>query len=459
MKAVKLAAGLLLILGLVSGSLAILQINDLIYVEAHQAVRQLNARGIFRGIYPVSDEFLIAETKDIEPFSAVAYGGGRHVVVYVKENIEEIESIYATVVSDGETGQLEVYPVSNQTVDCGQPAIAYQANKGLFIILYACEQKDIFAQVFSPANGFIRPAHLVSEGEEDKGYPAIACNQHDGICLVAYLQNGENIKGRYIEVTGDGIGALSEFYQLAEGDQVGQPLLAWGRDEGTFLLTYHERLASGEVRPAYTHVYDQYDPLAAEMLLHPSTPLLPGGLFSPGHDAFISDITFDPCTEKFILTIDYDAVGEGHNFDLWATVVDARDPVVDEVFPIADSPVSEHGGAIRFVTADHGLPACGGMDRLVVAYINAEVGLMAAELRGNSNPTDASYTVDPVDQHLLIKNHPNMFRITDSNLSSSVEGNRVLIVYEFQGTGSSEYLLFGRFLSFKTSVYLPLVIK
>ena len=460
MKAIKLAAGMILVLSSIISPVDLLNSTDLTHVEAYQAAIKPSTTGMIRELQPNGDAFRIAETGDIDPSTAVAYGGGYHVIVYTKRNTRNHnENIFATVVPGKETGDINGYPISSLDSDYGHPAIAYHARSGLFIILYSHLQTEIYAQVFSPASETIGPAFLISDDEVHKGLPAIACNQLDGVCLAVYQQNGTQIKGRYLEASNGEIINLSAIYDLTSGLEVDQPRLAWGRGQGTFLLAYDERLASGEVRPAYTHLYDQHDPLAAEVLLHPSMPVIPGGVFSDGHDAFISDIAFDPCTEQFVLMIEYDAAGDGGNLDLWAAVLHAREPILNGTFPIADSPVSEQGGAIRFITADQETYVCGNQGRLVVAYINADVGLMATELRGNSNPKKPSYAVDPAHQHLLIANHTNMFRITNCILSSSGKGNQVLIAYDFLGIESSEFIIMGQFLSIIRSVYLPLVMR
>ena len=461
MKAVKLCVGLLQVLILAFSQGLILQEPALIPLGGHQEAPVPNAGGSARGIYPLSDAFLIAENGKIKPSSAVAYGGENFVVVYVKENHDQLESIHATVIPGHDHGQLGHYAIPKQphAYDCGYPAIAYHASSGLFVIVYSHHSRDIYAVVFSPSTDYVGPAILVSEDSVHKGFPAVACNQLDGVCLVAFQQSGMQIKGRYIEVGREGIVGLSAVYDLADAIRVDQPRLAWARGKGTFLLAYNEQLASGEVQPSYTHVFDQDDPQVAIKLLHPSASVLPGGFFPPGSKAILTDAAFDPCSEAFVLTIDYDGAGDGVNFDLWGAVVHARDPLSSGAFPIADTAVGEQGGAIRFVTADHVKQACGGMDHLVVAYINADVGLMAVELRGNSNPTTPSYAVDPVDQHTVISGHGNMCQISFAALSSGVLDGQVLVFYERYFLFSKDYDLWGHFLAVRSHTYLPLVMR
>ena len=244
MKAVVLVVSLLQVLVLAFSTGLIPQEPALIPAGVQQVSPQPNTPYSARGISPVRDAFLIAETGEIQPSSAVAYGGGEGVVVFLKSDKHGDNNIYAAVISGQDDGPF-VYPISNHAQNCGHPAIAYHASSGLFIILYTHHQQDIYAVVFSPSTALIGPAHLISDDEVNKGNPAVACNQLDGVCLVAYQQSDTHIKGRYIEVSSEGIGGMSELYDFADAFQVDQPRLAWGRGKGAFLLAFNEQLASG----------------------------------------------------------------------------------------------------------------------------------------------------------------------------------------------------------------------
>lgn len=456
MKAVKLVVGLLQVL-VFSFSPAMTRHEAYsILVGGQQRAQQAIGEGSTGTVYPDSSGFHIVETGNTEPSSAVAYGDGVYVIAYVKQGYNEINSIYLSVVAD-EFAQPLPYKISQHTSPCGQPAIAYHADSELFIIVYEHNHKDIYAQVFSASTEFIGPVVLISSDEVQKGSPAVACNQTADSCLVAYQNDGTHIKGRYIDIDSGGIAGLSEVYALTDADGAGRPHLAWGRGSGTYLVAYNERLASGEVRPSYTHVFDHDNPLRTGIQLHPSQPVLSADFYATGKDAFVTDVAFDPCTQRYLLSINYDAFGDGSNFDLWGAVVDAINPITSGAFPIAETPASEHGGAICFITADHEMPACGSMDRLVVTYINAEMGLMAAELRGNSNPTAPSYAGDPADQHLLVAHHSNMFLITSVRLKS--DSMRMLVAYERNFPFSESYDVFGSFLAVRSQIYLPLVMR
>lgn len=460
MKAVNLAVGLLQVLLMTFNPAVIVRDAAFISDGGQQVTLRAPKAGSSRTINHTNNPIHIDETGKIEPSSAVGQGVRDFVFVYVKENRYEKKAIYAsTITFEGIKHPQFPIPISDHDSDCGQPAIAYHASSELFVIVYAHNHQDIYVRIFSPSSEFVGPGVMISDDQSNKGHPVIACNQAEGSCLVAYQFDDADIKGRYIEVDSDGIAGMSEVYDLTDTATVGKPHLAWGRGSGTYLVAYNERIMTGEVRPRFTHVSDQDDPLAAEKYLHPSQPVVPDDFYPTGKDAFVTDVAFDPCTRKYVLTLDYDPTGGGQNFDVWAAVIHATDPISSGAFAIAETSVKEYGAAIRFFTADHAIPACGSMDRLMVAYINADIGLMAVELRGNSNPTAPNYHFDPADQHQVIAHHKNMFDVSSVTLSSGLQDMRVLVAYEMYGTASAEYAIWGRFIAVRNHIYLPLVLR
>ena len=83
----------------------------------------------------------------------------------------------------------------------------------------------------------------------------------------------------------------------------------------------------------------------------------------------------------------------------------------------------------------------------MVAYINDQAGLLAADLRGNSNPTAPSQEVDPVAQHLLVANHTIMCQVSSPSLTHNALDMGMLVVYEHHYLASEEYDIWGNFLS------------
>ncbi len=107
------------------------------------------------------------------------------------------------------------------------------------------------------------------------------------------------------------------------------------------------------------------------------------------------------------------------------------------------------------------MPYQGAIDvkREVVAYINADVGLMATVLCGNSNPSDPSYTVESVDQHLVIAHHNPIHQVSSVLLSNSAQNGQVMVLYEQYYPFSATFELWGQFLAVNVLTNLPLVMR
>ena len=412
-----------------------------------------------RGLTTATDPIYFAVSTDVERWPAAAHGGDANVVVYVKKDKQGNDAIYASVLSSGQTDPLP-YPISSFAGNCAHPAIAYQAASGWFVIVYVCDATAILAQVFQPATEVVGPIVTISADDgTPNADPAVVCNQTAGACLVAFQYDLSRVKGAYVDVDSAGITHISSVYDLSDGIVTGRPYLAWGREMGTYLVAYSEQHSAGEILPGYTHVIDQDDPLVTIKYLHPSTPAVPSDFSPSGYDALVSDAVFDPCTQKFLISFDYDAAGDGSNFDVWATVVHPTDPINFTPIPIADTPVSEHNSAISFVSSGHQTPSCGSMDRLLIGYINEVLGLMAVELRGDSNPSNPVYTYDAANQHLLIENHTNMYHINEVRIAHGPGDKRYMLVYDIHHLSSGDEDIWGKFIGLLDLVYLPLVLR
>jgi hypothetical protein len=233
----------------------------------------------------------------------------------------------------------------------------------------------------------------------------------------------------------------------------GRPHLVWGWGTSTYLVTYAEQHSTGEILPSYTYVIDDDDPMLVEKFLHPSTPAVPPGFCPSGYDALVSDVAFDPWTQKFLISMDYDAAGDGSNYDVWAAVVHPTAPINFTPMPIADTLVSEHSSAISFAAGDSQTPSCGTMDQLLV------VGLMAVGLRGGSSSSTPVYTCDVAKQHLLIEHHTDMYRINDVRITNGLADKRIMMVYGIYYLSNGDEDIWGKFIGLLDLVYLPPVLR
>ena len=93
-----------------------------------------------------------------------------------------------------------LYPISQHDSDCGYPDIVYHASSVLFIVVYTCHHSDVFVRTFSPTTETLGEYEVIASGGAIRGYPAIACNQTAGSCLVAFQHDHIRIKGAYVDV-------------------------------------------------------------------------------------------------------------------------------------------------------------------------------------------------------------------------------------------------------------------
>jgi hypothetical protein len=435
MKVIKVAVGLVLALALL-----------------------LSTGGFSQELVPDPQTLWIAVSDDAERWPAVAGGGDHMVIVFVKADRFGIDNIFASVITDDSTTPF-YYPISKHDVDCAQPDIAYHASSGLFLVVYTCNQTDVYLRTFSPTTETVGPLELIASGDNARGYPAIACNQAAGSCLVAFNHDHSLVKGAYVDVDSSGINRISPVYDLSDATSAGKPYLVWGKGFGSYLVAYAEQHSIGGVLPSYTHVIDHDDPLVDIKYLHPSTPAVPHGFSPSGYDVLVSDAVFDPCTQTFLISVDYDAAGDGSNFDVWAAVVHPTDPINFTAVPIADSLKSEHDSAISFVAGEAQPPSCGTMDRLLVGYINEEEGLMAVELRGDSSPSSPVYTCDAENQHLLVEYHTPTDRVNAVQILGGAGERRFMMVYQIHHPFSSDDDIWGKIIGRLDKVYLPLVLQ
>lgn len=409
---------------------------------------------------PTDEPIIIEEVENFDPSSALTSGANEMVITYVKTDKNEVNSIYAAVIlNDGL--DLYKYKVSNHLFSCDNPAIGYVENGNFYIITYECNQKDIYAQLFSPSTETIGPMVQIANNDLTIGYPSIACNQAISSCLIAFQYNHNQIKGRYIDVDSSGINLLGDLYDLSDASFARKPYLVWGKNSGTYLVAYDEQLGSGEFIPGFTHVHDHYDSSLGQKFYHSNTSALPSEFSPYDYDASVTDITFDPCTQKYLVLYEYDTEGDKSNIDLWAAIIHETDPINMGVFSIADSLENEHSGAISFISAVNHPAACGAMDKLVVAYVNTAVGVMTVELRGNDHTLIPNYSVDPVEQHLLIQQKASSFELQHPMITNEPTGTELLIAYERYWIASGDYDILGRYIHIQSQLpyYLPLVMR
>jgi hypothetical protein len=187
------------------------------------------------------------------------------------------------------------------------------------------------------------------------------------------------------------------------------------------------------------------------------------------NNKFSSGVAYDPCTEKFVVAFYHDFLGSGSDYDVWAVAKLSTDVATGFTpFSVAFSGDNERNAAISFVTDSH-LPAkCGSMDKLVVAYVNTNLGVKAADLRGNNSTTAPAYTRDGTGDQLVVI--PKTGSITFDgiypvSITSGSSWARMFIAGQPKWTTSPyDYDIWGRLVQVRTPgftepFFLPLVVR
>jgi hypothetical protein len=368
-------------------------------------------------------------------------------------------NIYAAVYSNE-----GVYQTTHTVAECRDPAIgfsnpsvAYEASSGWFLVAYETFESipaNIRVNAVSPITG-AKPSWEWLTTTADWN-PSVACNPDNGSCLVVYETDWKTmIKGvhYYLDSTGI-IGNSGTPFDLTDVNNVWFPNVAWGKGTGNYLVTYNWTDGFGEDFPMFTHVHDV--PISGNQWLHGNEYLIIPGSLGP-YGKYNYGVTYDPCTQYYVATFHYDWWGLGTNYNLWAVAVHGQLPSTADPFPVAYSPANERFGAINFVTDDHLTPACSSMDKLVIAYLNDDVGIMAAELRGNNNPADPRYHVVSMWWHLVVQFNTPSIQISDPiAISSGSQRAEMFIVYRPLNITSLDYDIWGQIVEVRERYHFPL---
>ena len=212
--------------------------------------------------------------------------------------------------------------------------------------------------------------------------------------------------------------------------------------------------------PVFTHIYDSDPGVGNPAYAHAAVDAYDFTAWGD-HDKRATGAAYDPCTEKFILLWDYE--NETTNGDVAFSMIDKTAGTVHSMGWIAATDKSELSGDISFVTDDSLPAACGLMDKLIVTYVNVDnvIQINAAELQGNSQVIDSSYSVDPKSKHLLVYEYP-AFKNGNMSISSGSTLAEMFIAFnEFiYSSGIPNDDIYGRIIRVPVNKnYLPLLMR
>lgn len=334
-----------------------------------------------RGIDPVTAPFPIADTAAWEYHPSVAYGFGNYLVVYSRSG-----HIHGSVYDNFGT-LLRTFLIDNWRDDFGVPRVAFNRTTGYFVVVYHRTSVDEITVATVSAEDGQRVFELDFPGVGYKN-PDVACVNPDNTCIVVFETNGF-IQGRYITINstnGSFAPTTPQNFSTASGER---PFIAYGG--GNFAMITFTWTSGGERFPLYNAVWAS----------HQSTAFIGASNYvrnfsgAPweGTDKYATGITYDPCTDKFVLIFDHIHT-PGEIIDVYGAAIGASLPFANHWNGLfAWNPRRQRSGGISFVAEGSVSQTCGAMNKLVVAYTDLnQTSIYAVEVVGNNDTTDPSYS-------------------------------------------------------------------
>ena len=234
---------------------------------------------------------------------------------------------------------------------------------------------------------------LVSAWDFDiEGYknPNVACINPENSCMVVFETNN-NIRGMYITINptnGSFTSTSEQDFSNLPGER---PFIAYGNGNFAMVTFTWTDPGSGDKFPMYNAVWANHQmiaPIGAANTVRDFS-----GSPWEGTDKYATGITYDPCTEKFVLIFDHIHT-PGSIIDVWGAAIDASLPFANHwngVF--AYDFTRQRSGGISFVAEDSISPTCGAMNKLVVTYTDWDNNrIYAVEIVGNSDNINPNYS-------------------------------------------------------------------
>ena len=397
-----------------------------------------------RSLSPATDLLIISSDIDYEKTEPkVAFGLTEYGVAYEKDG-----NIYVTFVKyDGTI--LNTYLISTHDGENGHPDIAFEGSSGLFVVAYEDYYISgnivILCRAVDPNSGPVGNESSVADtlGEDDYS-PSLDCNHNDGSCLVvftAYESPISNIMGRFMQIDSNGVHEpyhspflVTTTYGGTAISSVSDPMVTWGWNAGAYIVVGTANMDTGDdfgffslVHETYQSTGDQYMTSGTHYLVDPFIDGEEGWEWLT-NDIVPTSVTYDPCTEKFLVLFTHDWNGTSTDFDLLLQMVDGVPTMnrVDYPIWIAWSSESETSGDISFLTnAWYASQYDIGPDRAAVAYHRGgdNEGIITTVIEGNCSSSNPYYSVLDISDHVLVRSPYNVqFAAVDGPVAAGSDG-------------------------------------
>jgi hypothetical protein len=424
----------------------------------------------FRGIKPKTGILDIAVSDDYESDSDVAFGNNVYGIAY-----ERGGHIYVAFFNISghflSQDQVSIGPANHSN-----PAIAFEGTSNLFVVAYEYNvgggDIDIYARAVSAFSGSVGLEKYLAISDYSETEPDLDCNHDDTSCLVVFSYSSTTskyIKGRFVNVSSLGIGPIGDNpFRVSAINNMVNPHIAWGWKNGRYMVVYHYTPSSGDDVSVYTHVYDTYQSSGNQNIFGCTYLINPGtGPNELPNDIFVTGITYDPVSEKFLTLVTYDYYGDGSDMDLLLLVNSASEKLrhtPDRV--IANWSADETLGSISFLTSAWSAQSGTGPDKVAVAYLRelTTTEIVTTVITGNGSKTNPVYEIPEEVDHVLVKGASGIFGsfVTDPAAAGS-DGSGLYMVTltdHIPGFAADDEDIKGMiFQDSDNNVFLPLILK
>jgi hypothetical protein len=447
-----------------------------------------------RSIEPSGDIFYIlnnAEPGQYEIESEVAYGynlsgavGSYYMVVY-EENWDIKGAIYLPESGDISHIQISGRSPYHSGLSCN-PEVSYEYLTNQFVVFWEYDfygdetDNDIHAATVDPETGDISPIFPVHDSFTNEKDPDIACTLNTNQCLVVFDSDDgsgvHSILGQHITINPDAQAPETYYdaFQINTATNCKDAHIAYSPDSDLYLVAYtgyyYAPLKIGyfsHVRGSYLEGPFQWTHLSTFWRYHPGDPVF--------KKYYPTSVTYDNCTERFLIAYMYDYSGSDGASDDWDVEVIAVNKETNHFFniPVATSFAHETEADISFLWAPsyddtygigEGEARCDRMDKVIIAYerwncTDLSEGVLVTEIIGNGDAHSPSYSVPDHADHILVAEHLS----NSDDYSPSIAGGggigEFLVTFSrgVMESGKPLYDFISRIMNASLRSYVPLI--
>jgi hypothetical protein len=197
-------------------------------------------------------------------------------------------------------------------------------------------------------------AYVAWSGDTDRQHPAVACNDTDNTCLVAFDYgecSSSDVYGQRVSLWDWGLNPGGDAFNISNfGAEEHNPDVAWGGEDDAYAVVWEYLQDTGLPTEHYRTVFA----LVWDTSQAPDPEIKKGGtyLISPGtydSNQAVPVVAYNPAERQFLVLFNYDWNGDGSDWDVYAHRLEAASGApVGSPFSVSASIVQERAPAVAF---------------------------------------------------------------------------------------------------------------